>query len=105
MTVFYEAQDAQGAPRWVVTHEQSGEQRLFVWLANTQKWHRNAAVEDEFYDFFSTMIFVPITFDEVVNKIKNWAPITKEGTEWIVNALKNQSDEEILSVEEIALVH
>jgi hypothetical protein len=87
MTNFYEARDAEGVPRWIAAHEQTGENRMFVWLANDQSWHRNAGLEDVFYSLAPDMTFVPITAEDAAVKTLTWPKIDRKRAGWIVDEL------------------
>jgi hypothetical protein len=87
MTNFYEARDAEGVPRWIAAHEQTGENRMFVWLANDQSWHRNAGLEDVFYSLAPDMTFAPITAEEAAAKTLTWPKIDRKRAGWIVDEL------------------
>jgi hypothetical protein len=87
VTNFYIARDSDGEASWIAAHEAESEHRMFVWLANDQRWHHNTSLENEFYALRPEMTFEPISADVAAQKILTWPHLDRNLVGWVVDEL------------------
>lgn len=96
MLNFLEARNDEGEVSWIAAHDPDTT-RIFVWLSNTQRWHRNTALEEEFYRLRPEMSFVPISLDQAAAEMTTWPPIDQADRAWLVDRFTALPTEEILT--------
>lgn len=87
MTKFYEVHNEDGRAQALVVHEDSGEHRMFSWLANTKRWYRDFTMENAFYGIDRDMTFVELSPADVVAKVAAWPKLDGQRAGWLIDEL------------------
>lgn len=99
MTTFYAVHNDQKQV-WIAARENTGQQRILVWVANDNTWRRNLGLEEDYYAFDRDMSFQEISPDDVVQQLPGWPKLKRTTAGWLLDDLQSEPS---VSSEELGL--
>lgn len=100
MTTFYAVSNDQKQV-WIAAHEDTGEHRILVWVANDNTWRRNLGLETDFYAFERDMTFREISPADVAQQLPSWPKLNHTTAGWLLEKLLRES---AVSSEDLGLI-
>jgi hypothetical protein len=89
MTTFYAVSNDQKQV-WIAAHEDAGEHRILVWVANDNTWRRNLGLETDFYAFERDMTFQEISPADVAQQLPSWPKLNITTAGWLLTKLQSE---------------
>lgn len=87
MVEFYDVHNPAGERVWIAAREDTDERRLYVWLADTGRWHWNEALQADFYANDPELEYLPLNVAQAAQNSAELPRINRVTGGWIADKL------------------